>query len=253
MIPKIIWQTYKDPIDTLPDYATKALNSWKDFNPDYEHRYMDDIEAGEFVLNEYGQEWYDIFINCPIGVMRGDLWRYLIVYKYGGVYTDLDTICKKPIESWLKDGYDMIVCPENNIHFCQWTFAATPGHPIIKSVLDCIREAFVAPDYTRPHFVHELTGPYVWTKGILSALEINDKIGLVYNNGTEICNSSPKAKEYNFYCYGGEEWRMFHYIGCKHIYGSQEWNDGGYVQWIKQPLTEAYGAGNKIDDELKEE
>ena len=145
----------------------------------------------------------------------------------------------------------MIVCPENNLHFCQWTFAATAGHPILKSVLDCIKIAFENPDYTKPHFVHELTGPYVWTKGILSALELNDNIGLVYKDGVEICNSSDKAKEYKFFCFGGEEWRMFHFMGSKHVYGSQEWSDGKYVQWIKEPLTQAYGAGNKIDDELE--
>ena len=248
MIPKIIWQTYKDPIDTLAPYMTESIQTWKDMNPEYEHRYMDDKQAEEFVLNEYGKHWHEIFVNCPVGVMRGDLWRYLVIYKYGGVYTDLDTHCWKPISTWIKEDKDMIICPENNVHFCQWTFAAAPEHPIIKSVLDRILEAFKNPDYTEPHFVHKLTGPYIWTDGILSALNINDKIDLIYGNGVDVCNSSPKAKEYNLYCYGGDEWRIFHFIAVKHIYGSQEWNDGKYVQWIKQPLTLAYGAGNKIDD-----
>ena len=55
MIPKIIWQTYKDPIDTLAPYMTKSIQTWKDMNPEYEHRYMDDKQAEEFVLNEYGK------------------------------------------------------------------------------------------------------------------------------------------------------------------------------------------------------
>jgi mannosyltransferase OCH1-like enzyme len=225
-----------------------AMQTWKDLNPEYEHRYMDDSQASDFVLKEFGKEWHDIFINVPVGVMRGDLWRYLIIYKYGGVYADLDTLCWKPISTWIKEDKDMIICPENNIHFCQWTFAATPQHPVIKSVLNCILQAFKNPNYNKPHFVHELTGPYIWTKGILSALEINDNINLVYGNGVELCNSSSKAKQYNFYCYGGEEWRIFHFVAVKHIYGSQEWNDGRYVQWIKDPLTAAYGAGEKVDD-----
>lgn len=251
-IPKIIWQTYKDPIDTLAPYMLEAIQTWKDLNPEYQHRYMDDGEAAKFVLEEYGQEWYDIFMSFPIGVMRGDLWRYMVVYKYGGVYTDLDTLCLKPISSWMIQDKSFIVCPENNIHFCQWTFAAEAGSPILKSVLDLIKEAMIAPDYTQPHFVHALTGPYIWTKGILSALDINDRIDLLYNGGVDICNKSAKAREYGFHCFGGEEWRLFHFMASEHIYGSQKWNDGSYVQWIKQPLTEAYGAGEMIDDTTEE-
>ena len=34
-----------------------------------------------------------IFIKLSLKVMKGDLWRYCVVYHYGGIYADADTIC----------------------------------------------------------------------------------------------------------------------------------------------------------------
>jgi mannosyltransferase OCH1-like enzyme len=234
-IPKTIWQTYKDPYNNLQQYMIDASNSWKVHNPEYEYKYMDDQQAKEFVLNEYGQEWSDIFNNLPVGVMRGDLWRYMIIYKYGGVYSDLDTICNEPISNWMPNKYSMIVCPENDRDFCQWTFAASAGHPFLKSVLDHIKEKLKNPSYGSPHFVHTHTGPIVWSHGILSALQIKDKINLI--DEYQKINNCEIAKLNRFYLYGGERWRIFHFQSVKHIYGSQKWNDGSYVQWVEDPLV----------------
>jgi mannosyltransferase OCH1-like enzyme len=234
MIPKIIWQTYKDPFDELQPYMLDAVNTWKTLNPEYEYRYMDDSQAAQFILKEYGQEWHDLFIGLPVGVMRGDLWRYMVIYKYGGVYTDLDTECLNPINVWLNEEYEMIVCPETDLHFCQWTFAASAGNPILKSVLDTIKEKLINPTYGSPHFVHTHTGPAVWTEGIIKALDI--KVNNLISDHL-LLNSSDNAKLYKFHCYGGENWRIFHFIDVKHIYGSQKWNDGNYIQWIEDPLV----------------
>jgi len=231
MIPKIIWQTYKHPYDELMPYMKDAAQTWKDLNPEYEYRYVDDLAAAEFVAEYFGKEWFNIFVNVPIGVMRADIWRYMVIYQHGGVYADLDTLCLKSISTWMKDDKDMIVCPENDWSLCQWTFAATPGHPIIKNVLDLIKRGFKNPDYTEKHFVHKLTGPVIWTKGIRDAINIPENAKL--NEMDKIQLDLPKAKEYNFYSYGSENARIFHDQAVKHLYGSQNWHEG-YVQWIKQ-------------------
>jgi alpha 1,6-mannosyltransferase len=229
MIPKIIWQTYKVPYNSLPDYALQATQSWKKNNPKWNYKYMNDQEILDFVLNQYGKKWYKIFINCPKGVMRADLWRYMIIYKYGGLYSDLDTVCKVPIDKWLKPEYNMVICPENDLHFCQWTFAAVPKHPIIKKVLEVINEGFNNPNYGNKHFVHALTGPGVWTKGIKLALNINEQLNEKITD-SEYFNELEKAKKYKLFCY---EYKMFYCMAVKHLYGSQNWNDGKYEQWIK--------------------
>jgi len=231
LIPRIIWQTYKDPYDVLPDYIKETTETWKSLNPEYKYVYMDDTQAAEFVLKEFGEEWHNIFITAPIGVMRGDIWRYMVIYKYGGIYADLDCICLKPIDTWINDEYSLIVCPEHEIDFCQWLFAATPGNQIIKNVLDLIKEAFKDPDYSNPHFVHAMTGPTIWTAGITKSLTFSKKYDLIKDY--EEYNNLEKSKDLKFFCYGGENWRLFHHIAARNIYGSQNWTDG-YVQWIAE-------------------
>jgi len=250
-IPKIIWQTYKTNFNDLPQYVKDFAQTWIDMNPEYTYRYMSDKEALDFILKEYGQCWADIFNSVPVSVMRGDIWRYLVIYKYGGVYADLDTECLTPIDAWIKNEYDMIVSPEFNTGFCQWTFAASPENKIIGSVIERMKKGFDNPDYSRSHFVHRLTGPWVWTKGIFDALEIKSQLLITEY---DIINNAEQSIKNKFYCYGGDDWDAFQGKYVRHIYGSKQWSNGDYDQWTENPLVKDYI--NNVDiflEFLKEE
>jgi hypothetical protein len=230
MIPKIIWQTYKDKYEILPQYIIDCIETWKILNPEYEYKYMDDYAAEEFILNEFGLDWYNIFKAVPLGVMRGDIWRYLVIYKYGGVYADIDTICKKPISQWLNNKYDFIVADDGDgKSFCQYIFAAKKEHELLLSVIDLIKNKFNNPDYTNKNFVHELTGVNVWTKGIKNGLKTNKTWDpKIYHKAYNVLN---KAKEYKFFCFGGENANIFNGDAVEHLTGSLTWNHKSYVQW----------------------
>ena len=165
--------------------------------------------------------------------MRGDMWRYLVVYRYGGIYADLDTLCREPIDSWCSPAYDMIVCPEHDHHLCQWTFAASRGNPIVKSVVDVVLDRVKKGNYKIPHFVHYMTGPGAWTTGILRALDIPDGPDNRFITDFLQYNELPTVKEKKFFCYAGDKWRIFHHHAVRHLYGSQNWSDGNYVKWIE--------------------
>jgi mannosyltransferase OCH1-like enzyme len=213
-IPKVIWQTYKDPYEDLPQYIKDVSMTWINNNPNYKYVYMDDTEARNFVLNQYGQDWLSIWDTCPLGVMRGDLWRYLIINKYGGVYADLDTVCIDPIDSWLKDGYDAVFCLDDDMKsYAQLAFASVPNHAIFNKVLNLIKQAFINPDYSNPNFVHDLTGVNIWTKAVKS--QLNNEYG-------------------NVYIYDGEDADLFHERSIKHLVASKNWKTEGYVQWQEE-------------------
>ena len=74
-----------------------------------------DLTEQELDLVKNKADYLTFSQSLPVGVMRGDLWRYMVIYIYGGVYADLDTECWEPISVWMKDEYDMIVCPENDV------------------------------------------------------------------------------------------------------------------------------------------
>lgn len=251
MIPKKIWQTYKDDYKNLPEYASAATKTWIDRNPDWEYNYFSDSDVMDFVSSEFGSEWIKIFESCPVSVMKADIWRVMILYVNGGMYTDLDTVCNVPNSAWFDQLSDRraIFNAEHELHIQQWTFLSEAGHPVLDHILSNVYDAFKNPDYSNEHFVHAMTGPGIFTKSILEFLNMwtpSDNVdGEVYMrdgyaklhmhkinfvddigwlNLSEPCLSNG--------IYFVPSLRFFHNEVSSHLYGSQVWNDGRYKQWI---------------------
>lgn len=230
MIPKIIWQTYKDPFDQLPQYAKDAAQTWKDLNPEYKYMYMSDEECRFFIEHEFGNEWLELFDNCPLGVMRGDIWRYLIISVYGGVYVDLDTVCTQPINSWMKEDFDLVLCLDDDMSkFAQYAFAGSPGSKIMSHVVSDLFIKLKNVDYKDYNFVHKTTGNYFWTESIKQYVGLQDIIPTKMKWPDPILDDMESR---GIYCY--RDWKYFHEGGSiKHLVAHQNWNTQGYVQWMK--------------------
>lgn len=252
VIPKKIWQTYKTDYENLPDYAKQASSTWIDKNSEWEYNYLSDSDVLDFVKDNFGNEWLDIFNEkCPVGVMRADIWRVMTIYINGGIYTDLDTVCHVPINTWINsmNNKRVIINAEHEIHIQQWTFLSEPEHPVFGYMLDKMYEGFKDPDFKNPHFVHALTGPGIFTKSILEYMDLwevdtspsgkvfksdpwaqsnGHKLDLI--NCTETFNNSKSAIEDGIYLV--PSYRFFHNEVSTHLYGSQSWSDGRYDQWI---------------------
>lgn len=132
-IPPFIWQTYKTTV--LPTSALEARHTWIHLNPEFSCFLWDDIDIERYIQQNWPSEFLDVFRALPIGAMKADLWRYLILASEGGVYSDIDSLCILPIREWLlkepvSGSHVLLVdldCDQSQ--FCQWTFAATPRHP----------------------------------------------------------------------------------------------------------------------------
>ena len=118
------------------------------------------------MIENFSGKIYEAYTKLPLGVMKADLWRYCIVYRYGGIYADTDTICKVDPNIFLTDALLTIV-PENSIHLCQWIFSAPAGSPILKSIIDLSVERILnISEIKGEHIIHHLTGPGAFTDGI---------------------------------------------------------------------------------------
>lgn len=97
-IPRIIHQTYKRRDD---EKLGPLMDSWEGLNaPDgWEHRFYDDDACDRFVRTEYPQ-FYETYTTLKRGAQRADMFRYLVVYHFGGVYADADTECLVPLNQW---------------------------------------------------------------------------------------------------------------------------------------------------------
>jgi len=237
MIPKIIWQTYETSYDKLPDTIKNFTKTWIDLNPEWSYKYMNADERENFVLENFGKEWHNIFINYPFNILRSDLWRYMVVYIYGGIYIDIDTICKKPIDNWIDRNLGLLVSLETDEPLiAQYIFAAEPKNKIIKHTLNLIKNKSLTNNkyISKVDYVYETTGPLIWTHSIREMLGF-DKNMIMSDNDYMLYNKSKLAKKYGFYCFGGTDWKLFNGYALEHIAASKE-NISGYISWQKGEL-----------------
>ena len=143
MIPKIIWQTYETEYDNLPQKAKELSESWKLLNKDWQYRYVSSLGREQFIQKNFEDEWYTIYKSYKIDVMRADLWRYMCLYINGGLYCDLDMLCKKPIESWMDLNAKFVISEEPDLPgYTQMIFASEPNSVFLKNLLDLIKKEY---------------------------------------------------------------------------------------------------------------
>lgn len=170
IIPRNIFQTHKSMtyIKSKPDIFN-ALKSWAIYSNSFNYYFYNDKMCDNFIKDTaiyINKDIYNAYRRLPMAVMKADLWRYCIIYHYGGIYADTDTICKTHPAIFINNSL-LTIGPENQDHLCQWTFAAPKGSPILKSIIDVSVERILnLPEIKGEHIIHYLTGPGVFTYGI---------------------------------------------------------------------------------------
>lgn len=225
LIPRMIWQTSRTR--ELTEEALGCRDLWMERSPGWAYRLMDDAEAREFVHDCYPREIARIYDAFPLGVMRADFWRLLILHHSGGLYTDTDTAPLVPPGEWVL-ATDRFLCNAelDGIHLCNWTFAAESGHPALESIINLIVErAANGIDTANEHFVHHHTGPGIFRDGVKRWLGLPEEsiAGLVRRSaegalppGTRILDA-----------------RAFDGGYVKHFFASEHWPDD-YASWKKE-------------------
>ncbi|MBE0674896.1 MAG: hypothetical protein IH591_09570, partial [Bacteroidales bacterium] len=70
------------------------------------------------------------YTKIKYGASKADIWRYLIMYKYGGVYADMDCRCINPLRQWIDPGAAFVTQLGINNDFCQWLIISVPQNLI---------------------------------------------------------------------------------------------------------------------------
>jgi len=126
-IPKIIWQTMKT--NEVPVFMKSYADSWINLNPEYEYRFCDDTDIIGFLKKDF-PEYLPGYQNLKYGASKADLWRYLIIYKYGGVYADIDCMCLNSLRNWVDKDAKFVTALGTNKDICQWLIITVPKNPI---------------------------------------------------------------------------------------------------------------------------
>lgn len=158
-VPKIIHQLW---IGEKPR-PSHAMNSIKNMNPDYEYNLWDEklIEEKLKIPNRYQRK----IDNHSAIWGKADLYRFLILEQFGGVFIDADMISIQPLDDFLLN--KAFFCWENEIsrpNLCATSIQAYPPHHIIpKTAIDWIMNNNVNSEQTKiPSW--ELVGPGLLTR-----------------------------------------------------------------------------------------
>lgn len=198
-IPKIIHQLWIGPKEP----PTKHMDTWKHMNPEFEYiRWTEE----ELQKRNFHSKCKDRLAEMVEINGQADIIRWEILYEYGGVFLDADSICVEKIDDVLM----------NCKYFAGWehetlrngliatgTMGFPPKHPLVKEAIEWIKNNCV-------HY--HTTGLMAWQSvgpGLLTRM---------YNSGKY--NDMTIFPSYTFlpiHCTGAE------YKGHGKIYAYQEW------------------------------
>jgi GR25 family glycosyltransferase involved in LPS biosynthesis len=165
MIPKNIFQSWISR-DLHPEIQ-KKVDEMKSLNSEYTYQLYTDSEIDKFVNTFYPGEVSECFNRLNVPVAKVDFWRYLILYKYGGIYVDLDSSINISLNQLIDQNDTAIITAETNPNtFVQWALIFDKQHPILKKVIELIIENIQNNSY--PNDILRMTGPQVYSKAILS-------------------------------------------------------------------------------------
>jgi mannosyltransferase OCH1-like enzyme len=93
----------------LPEIMTKNYNKMKNDNPEFEHYLYSDTQCREFIKENFDQEILNTYDGLIPYSYKSDLWRFCVLYTYGGIYVDIKYNCI--------NGFKYIALTEKE-HFC---------------------------------------------------------------------------------------------------------------------------------------
>lgn len=178
-IPQIFHHSWKTGREAQMSLEVRDnLASFRELNTFAVQIIWDDNDIQEFVQTFY-PNIAEFFNTLPKPVLKADVFRYMVLATFGGVYSDMDTECLKPADSWVPANIaiDVIIGIESDtdtpekwgyvrsLQFVQWTLASERGSPLLcDAVLTTLRklEETLRPGLSNRDIL-ELTGPGMWT------------------------------------------------------------------------------------------
>lgn len=127
MIPRIIHYTWKDE-ESIPlqkiwsadgeDLSFQdCLNSFTKFNPNWRYIFWSDRDI-DILIGEIYPNFYPTFKKLK-PIEKVDFFRYVCLFRFGGLFVDLDCFCARPLDEILHNNDYLIVGLEST-EYTNW-------------------------------------------------------------------------------------------------------------------------------------
>lgn len=163
-IPKIIHQTSLRRC--LMDEIANVTETWRTFDDGWSYYFHDDDAVDAL----FAKDWPEFphlqeVAQCILyGAVKADLWRYLVLWEYGGLYSDIDATPALFNKTTITDDDDGFFVVEHSDLLSQYFMALSPRHPLMYyaiqiSLSNILREKDIGyintPLATGPQALHE--------------------------------------------------------------------------------------------------
>ena len=188
-IDKVIHQTYKS-LEEVPLSWQESPRQWKSImGPRWEYMFWSDHDSRELIRTDF--PWFlNTFDAYKHPIQRADAIRYFVVYKYGGVYCDMDVAPYQDITALLVDA-DVVLMETPNLGITNWFMAARRGTKFFECLIHQL-ESYASTFASRnvmpeTSAIMVATGPtFVW--GMLGACEYEDEIRILDKDHGDSCS-----------------------------------------------------------------
>ena len=133
MIPKIIHQIWLQGYNQIPKQLLIYHKNCHIVNDGFKHILWDEPKIKLLLENNFGKKYIETFNKYECLAQKADFARYAILYTYGGIYLDMDMICRKNLEPFLKHNFfftkfsvPLFISKRYN----NAVFGSIPKHPI---------------------------------------------------------------------------------------------------------------------------
>ena len=168
---KIIHQIWFDNITTkkeskkLFNDLSKYRDSWIKNNPTWLYKCWN-LQDCLHLVKKYFPEHLDMYKSYYYPIQKCDCVRYFFLFRYGGLYADMDYYCNRPWNEVLQNYTSSLYITEtpnkiyNNIHISNSLMYSKQNHPFWKHMLIEMEKNRITPIYYPKHLtIMYTTGP----------------------------------------------------------------------------------------------
>ena len=129
-------------IPPLSSVAQDALDSFSKLNPEYEMRIYSGKDCENYITKHYGEKELRAFRTLIPYSFKVDLFKFLVLYNEGGLYSDFRQVCLKPFREYIPADAKWFSTIDGGskqhrgmaCHF----LAAAPGQPTFRTAIDMV-------------------------------------------------------------------------------------------------------------------
>jgi len=197
VIPTNIFQTWHTKF--LPPLMIKSMSTIQRLNPRFKYFLYDDNDCREFIRTHFRPDVLWAYDSLIPGAYKADLWRYCILFIYGGIYLDIKY---KPLNGFKFINLlekEHLVADTNNIGIYNALMVCLPRNEVlfraIRQIVENVKNKYYGEGFLHP------TGPMLLSNYVSTSDSIVDLRHAELNGNIDYrviyFNNIPILKSYN--------------------------------------------------------